>query len=109
MFPAAQRTLSHPLSHVELRQPFRTTVTWNCIYYNMHAYQQSLLSDMPTLVASAIDQANPRTSIDVVSIPCSLKRAVKVSVRYSSMRLHVSMRRFVCVLYERSHINQRHM
>lgn len=47
----------------------------------MHAYQQYLLSDMPTLVASALDEADPRgNSIGAQAIVSSLQGAAKVSV-----------------------------
>lgn len=52
---------------------------WNCVYYNVHTYQQSILGQMGTLIASAHAQANLHgRTISPQEIVNHLKSAIKV-------------------------------
>lgn len=53
------------------------------MYYNVHTYQQSILSEMGTLIAEANVKANPGgVNVAPQSVVDHLKAAVKVRARY---------------------------
>lgn len=59
---------------------------WNCVYYNVHTYQQSILNQMGTLIAQAHAQANPAgVVISAQEIVDHLKTAVKVRFRLGNV------------------------
>lgn len=54
---------------------------WNCVYYNVHTYQQSILTQMGALIASAHAQSNLHGhAISAQEIVGHLKNAIKVGV-----------------------------
>lgn len=54
---------------------------WNCVYYNVHTYQQSILNQMGEIIARAYAQVKPHERvIDAQEISNHLKSAVKVSI-----------------------------
>lgn len=61
--------------------PCNFSANWNCVYYNVHTYQQSILSEMPALIAAAHAQINPRANIDIApAISEKMESAMKVCV-----------------------------
>ncbi|CAN0225962.1 unnamed protein product, partial [Ectocarpus fasciculatus] len=65
------------------------TAIWNCVYYNVHTYQQSILSEMGTLIAAANAKANPGGGVNVApqKVVDHLKAAVKrMNVRLIELR-----------------------
>lgn len=63
----------------------RTSAIWNCVYYNVHTYQQSIIQQMPALIAAAHAQIDPRANIGgAPAILERLRSAVKVVVGWTS-------------------------
>lgn len=60
---------------------------WDCVYLTVHAYQESVLAEIPALVAAAHARAKPNGPIIAAqSVMEHLKSAVKVRPRQDAAR-----------------------
>ncbi len=73
------------------RAAMQRAAIWNCVYYNVHTYQQSILREMGEIIATAYAQVKPRESpvISAQEISNHLKSAVQVGVSLYSVCVYL--------------------
>lgn len=52
---------------------------WNCVFYNIKVYQNSILNDLPSLISVAQEKIEPHKNIAATAIYARLEAAMKVN------------------------------